>query len=297
MIKLQKISITGYKGISERVDIPTDDFNVIVGKNDAGKSTILKALDLFLNNRQYISENLNNQTRQFTQIELFFSPNSTVITIDENSTTTFEQEDIINEDGLIHLIKRWDGTRIGKISPEYFIVRKSFGELDYFSLTEPKLIKLCRDNGLDAEIGLLTNPLNGEEHNNVEKRQRLKEIYTERNFGFEFIEEKLPTSGQTRLKKTELALKICLPRFEYFLADSPLSESDSTIQKYFKDMAFNVIKDEVDTDELEDMVKVKLQTVLNSITGKINSVVPENEQVNAKINFDWSIMSLEKQTT
>jgi len=288
MIKLEKISITGYKGISERVDIPAKEFNVIVGKNDAGKSTILKALDLFLNNKQYISENLNNQTSQFTQIELFFSPNNTLITIDENSTTTFEQEDIINEDGLIHIIKRWDGTKTGKISPEYFIVRKSFNDLDYFSLTEAKLIKLCQDNGLDAESGLMTNPLTGEEHNNVEKRQRLKEIYIEREFEFEFIQEKLPTSRQTRLKKTELALKTCLPRFEYFLADSPLSESDSTIQKYFKDMAFNVIKDEVDTDELENMVKVKLQTVLNSITGKINSVVPENEQVNAKINFDWS---------
>lgn len=148
MIKLQKISITGYKGISEKIDILTKDFNVIVGKNDAGKSTILKALDLFLNNKQYISENLNNQTRQFTQIELLFLPNNTAITIDENSNTTFEQEDLINEDGLVHIIKRWDGTKTGKILPEYFIVRKSFNELDYFSLTEAKLIKLCQDNGL-----------------------------------------------------------------------------------------------------------------------------------------------------
>jgi len=288
MIRLERISITGYRGISEKIDIPISNFHVIVGQNDAGKSTILKALDLFLNNKQYIPEYLNNKTEKFTQIELLFSPNGTSITIDEDSNTTFEDENLLNEEGLIHIIKRWDGTKTGKISPEYYIVRKSYKELDYFSLTEAKLIKMCRDNGLDAQRGLLTNPLTGAEHNNVEKRQRLKEIYIDENYDFEFIKEKLPTSGQNRLKKTEVALKNCLPKFEYFLADSPLSESDTTIQKYFKEMAFNVIKNEVDTDKLEEIVKVRLQTVLNSITEKINSVVSEEEQVNAKIDFDWS---------
>lgn len=288
MIKLEKIAITGYKGIFRQVIIPAKKFNVIVGKNDAGKSTILKALDLFLNNKQYVAENLNNQSAQFSEIELFFSPNNTPIIIDENTPTTFEEEGLVNDEGLLHIVKRWDGTKSGKISPEYFVTRVSFNELDFFSLTETKLIKLCKDNGLDAEPGLMTNPATGEEHNNAEKRRRLKEIFIQRGFEFEFISEKLPTSGQNRLKKTEQAIKGCLPQFEYFLADSPLSESDSAIQKYFKDMAYRVIQEQVDTVDLEKVVRNQLQTVLTAITTKINSVVPENEQVKARIDFDWS---------
>mgnify|MGYP000415715240 FL=1 len=134
----------------------------------------------------------------------------------------------------------------------------------------------------------MTNPDTGAEHNNAEKRQRLKEIYEERNIEFEYIQEKLPTSGQSRLKKTEQEIKKCLPQYEYFLADSPLSESDSAIQKYFKEMAFSVIKDQVDTDALEETVKEQLQTVLTAITEKINSVVPDDEQVRARVDFDWS---------
>ncbi len=288
MIKLEKISIAGFKGFSEKETIPLRNFNVIVGKNDAGKSTILKALDLFFNNRPFLPEYLNNNTEQFSQIDLYFSPNHTEIIIDEVGKTTFEQEGLINQDGLIKLSKIWDGKKSGKINPSYLIKRKHYKELDFFTLSEKQLIKLCKDNSLEAEPGLMTNPQTGEEHNNAEKRERLKELYLENNFQFDYIEDKLPTSGTSRLKKTEQALKRCLPQYEYFLADSSLSESDASIQKYFKDMAFRVIKDEVDTEELETIVSQQLQEVLYSITTKINSVVPENEKVEAKVGFDWS---------
>jgi putative ATP-dependent endonuclease of OLD family len=282
------MAISGYKGIAELIEVPARDFNVIVGKNDAGKSTILKALDMFLNNKQYITENLNNQTARYTEIHLFFSPNSTGIVIDENIETTFENEDLLDENGLLHIYKRWDGVKEGKITPEYFLFRKHYKEMDFFSLTENQLIKLCQVNDLEAALGLMTNPDTGEEHNNAEKRMRLKEIYSERDVGFEYIPEKLPTTGQSRLKKTEQALKKCLPQFEYFLADSPLSESDSAIQKYFKEMAYGIISKEVDTESLENTVRGELQRVLDAVTSKINSVVPESEHVKARIDFDWS---------
>ncbi|TYZ37416.1 ATP-dependent nuclease [Vibrio alginolyticus] len=288
MIKLEKIAISGFKGISERVEIPAKDFNVIVGKNDAGKSTVLRALDLFINGKQYQAEYLNNTTDQFSVVELYFSPNNTSIVIDEHTTTTFEAEGLVDNDGYLHLIKRWDGTKTGKISPEYFVERISFGDLDFFSLTEAKLIKLCQENGLEAEPGLMTNLQTGEAHNNAEKRDKLREFFVEQGVESSYITEKLPTSGSSRLKKTETAIKSCLPRFEYFLADAPLSESDSTIQKYFKDMAFKVIQDQVDTEELEKTVRGNLQTVLSAITSKINAVVSESEQVQAKVEFDWS---------
>lgn len=288
MIKLEKIAISGFKGISERIEIPAKQFNVLVGKNDAGKSTILKALDIFINGKQYQPEYLNNQTERYTEIELFFSPNNTQIIIDENTHTTFEFEGLVDQSGYLHLIKKWDGTKEGKITPEFYIKRLSFEENDFFNFTEARLIELCHNNGLDAVPGLMTNHITGEVHNNAEKRSRLRERLIENGAQYSYILEKLPSTGTSRLKRTELAIKSCLPRFEYFIADAPLSESDTSIQRYFKDIAFNVIQNQVNTNTLEDTVRQQLQVVLDAITTKINAVVPESEHVHANVNFDWS---------
>jgi AAA15 family ATPase/GTPase len=59
---LTKIKIHQYKGINEEKEIVIDDFNVIVGQNDAGKSTILKSLDCFLNSNNPSKEDLNNSS-------------------------------------------------------------------------------------------------------------------------------------------------------------------------------------------------------------------------------------------
>ncbi|KAA6337551.1 hypothetical protein EZS27_014384 [termite gut metagenome] len=46
---LKKILLKNFRGISGIVDINFHLFNCIVGQNDTGKSTILKAIDASLN--------------------------------------------------------------------------------------------------------------------------------------------------------------------------------------------------------------------------------------------------------
>lgn len=46
---IKKIIISNFRGIKEPTEILFNDFTCIVGKNDVGKSTVLKAVDAFLN--------------------------------------------------------------------------------------------------------------------------------------------------------------------------------------------------------------------------------------------------------
>ena len=48
------------------------------------------------------------------------------------------------------------------------------------------------------------------------------------------------------------------------------------------------MKSEIPTDEVEDSIRHHIETALGKITEKINQVVPEDEQVEAQVEFDWS---------
>ena len=58
-MKLKKLKLKNFRGYSSEVEIEVTDLNVIIGKNDIGKSTILEALDIFL------MENLKKMTGVF----------------------------------------------------------------------------------------------------------------------------------------------------------------------------------------------------------------------------------------
>jgi hypothetical protein len=79
------------------------------------------------------------------------------------------------------------------------------------------------------------------------------------------------------------AVKKAIPRFEYFKADTPLSESDTAIQNFFRKLAHETIK-EYGTESLEEFISHTLTEVLSKITDKINKVVPDDEKVEPEVN-------------
>lgn len=280
-MKLTKATITNFKGIKDPTTISLDKFNVIVGQNDAGKSTILKALDCFLNDNSPKAEDLNNKANnQIVSIELFFLPEKSSIIIDENIETTFEDEEILNDENLLQVKKSWDTSKT-KITAETSVIRKRYNQQDCLTLTEAQLITLC------GQLNIQTQKANGDEYNNAEKRGKIREHHLNNGAAFTFERETLPTTGKTRLKSILDNLKKSLPRFEYFKADTSLSETDTAIQNFFKKLTEKTIEEEVDKAEIEEAIETKLTEVLDKITNKINQVVDSSEAVKPVIKFDW----------
>lgn len=281
---LQKAIITNFRGINGSVTVNFDLFNCIVGQNDAGKSTILKALDASLNEitlskNDYNVEALDNQI----SVELFFECKNKHYTLGEEILTTIEDEELTNEDNLLVWKKVWNVTEANVSKSKTSIVRKKYiGNNDFIFKTEAQLITQCNTNQIETAKG------NGEAYNNVEKRQKLREYNQQNNVGFNYEIEEIPGTGTSKAKAIGDAIKKALPAFQYFKADTSLSDTDNTIQKYFKDMAFKLIKDKIDTDEMETTIKDQLGSVLQKVTDKINDVVKSTEKVEPKIEFDWS---------
>ena len=280
---LREIRIHKFRGITEERVFSCNSFNVIVGKNDVGKSTILKALDYFLNDTKPTFDEINNASGDYDFIiELLFNPGEQPIIIDGNIPTTFEQEELLNENGFLHIKRKWTiNTPTSKPSLEWYIERKKYSENDFILKTEPQLLSLCRE--LDIE----THKANSDEYNNVEKREKLRSYFAEHGIGSTYDEERLSTTGTSRSKIIYDQIKKILPTFEYFRADTSLSDSDTSIQKYFREKAHNALV-EYGKEDLEEAIDGCLRSVLESIANKVNKVVPSEESVTPIVKFDWS---------
>ncbi|MEI3565337.1 MAG: AAA family ATPase [Alistipes finegoldii] len=281
-MKLVSIVINNYKGIQNETKIMFHDFCCIVGRNDVGKSTILKALNVFLNDHSpsFEDKNIYNESTDI-EIELQFDCCETETIIDESIPITFVEEELVNADRMLCLKKVWDVSQ-KTIKPKVYIVRKIYENDDFALLSESALMALCKKYNIETQKG------NGSEFNNKEKRSKLRSFYMQHGYNYSYQYEELPTTGQTRMKKILEGIKDILPTFEYFKADSSLSDSDTSVQKYFKDKAFKLLKEEIDTDNIEQNVRVEIEKSLKLITEKINSVLSAEEQISAKIDFDWS---------
>jgi predicted ATP-dependent endonuclease of OLD family len=279
---LTKIKIHQFKGVNDEKEITIEDFNLIVGQNDAGKSTILKSLDSFLNGNNPSLDDLNNNASDnLITIILHFNPNNQSIIIDQNIETTFEEEELLNENHELVIKKVWDVSK-SRIIADTYIVRKKYAENDPIALTEAKLMVLCED------LGIKTQKANGDSFNNKEKRQKIRQYNDKSKIKFSTVFEKLPASGSNRFKVIHDRIKKILPRFEYFKADTSLSETDTTIQRFFKTLAIKTLEKEIDTSDVENTIATKLGEVLKKITTKINQVVPSEEEVQPVIDFDWT---------
>ncbi|MFA5832167.1 MAG: AAA family ATPase [Bacteroidota bacterium] len=281
---LKKAVITNFRGMNGSIEVNFGLFNCIVGQNDAGKSTILKALDAFINDNGPTRADYN-VTAQDNQIavELYFDCQNNASLLGEEIPTTIEAEELTNQDNLLVLKKVWRITDTNISKPKTSILRKTYdGNNDFVFKTEPQLMVLCNTKNIQTVKG------NGEEFNNVEKRQKLREHNAQNAIAFTYEEEEIPTSGTGKAKIIGDAIKKSLPAFQYFKADTSLSDTDTAIQKYFKDMAYRLIESDIDTDNLETEIKEKLGDVLKKITDKINEVVSSTETVEPKIDFDWS---------
>lgn len=114
-MKLIKLKLHNFRGYKDEV-FKFNDMTAICGKNDAGKSTILEALDIFFNeenkNQGIIKIDSDDMNIKHCDDNLSISCvfkvcNNSEIIIDSSNKTTFEDEYLLNADGNLEIKKEW----------------------------------------------------------------------------------------------------------------------------------------------------------------------------------------------
>ena len=108
-MRLKELVICNFRGYRDRTSISFEDcLTAITGRNDAGKSTILEALEIFFNNKNVkIDIGDKNVKTENTDIEItcIFDDLPTELIVDENYPTSFKKEYLVNSRGEIEIRK------------------------------------------------------------------------------------------------------------------------------------------------------------------------------------------------
>ena len=108
-MKLKELIFSNFRGYKEETKISFEDgLTAITGRNDAGKSTILEALEIFFNNKTVkIDAGDKNVKPDSTDIEItcIFDELPDEVVVDENYPTSFRREYLLNSAGNIEIKK------------------------------------------------------------------------------------------------------------------------------------------------------------------------------------------------
>ncbi|MCI5161395.1 MAG: DUF2813 domain-containing protein, partial [Candidatus Electrothrix sp. AX5] len=110
-MKIKKIIIENFRGYKNKTIINIEDFTVFIGKNDAGKSTILEALDIFFgNSNPDPGDACVSGDATKVRIGCVFTNFPSELIIDSSNPTSLEKEYLLNIDGDLEIHKIYNCT-------------------------------------------------------------------------------------------------------------------------------------------------------------------------------------------
>jgi len=110
-MKLVEIKITNFRGYANETCIAFDPLTVLIGRNDAGKSSILDALDIFFNEATIERDDCCVRTGSMdVRIACVLDDLPASIVLDEQYPTTLQSEYLLRADGKLEIVKVYDCT-------------------------------------------------------------------------------------------------------------------------------------------------------------------------------------------
>lgn len=267
-MQLITVEIKNFRCLKD-VKIPFRELTVLIGENDAGKSTVLDLLDLILSEHQpedsdyyYFDDGNGNPESRADEIEA-------VLTFHPYSDQTISQE-YLSPDGFFRLKKRFT-----RLSGETWYNGRCFDqEVLNQDLTSLRVADL---DAIIQEIGVVMEG----RPNKEEKIQRIQDYKQHASFHLDWV------------STTQAALREFLPRFERYRSldyQDPTNVVMKTLRTVYESKIFET--DENDTRQpiasLRDL-KSDIETELNKKVSELLGYVQRYNQRVQRVEFNPTI--------
>lgn len=223
-MRVHSIRLTNFGPFRSLEEFRFGQLSTIIGRNDTGKSHIIRALQIFLNDEYITKEDIYNGARHLLGqviIEVAFDSLPKSIELEKNIASTLEDENLLDSNGHLRIRRTFSYDEHAPISEEKLLVVNDFSYDDFAGL-----FLLDRD-----ELDLRCKKLNviirarGPGATNKSKRAALRAKARENHSPIE--ERYLPLSRSLRRSLQDL-----LPNFELFGSNKELGTGKDDFHDY-----------------------------------------------------------------
>lgn len=269
-MRIKAVRLENFRGYETETTIEFTDLNVIVGKNDIGKSTILEALDIFFNENKGVikidKDDINKTCKENgnteVKISVIFEDLPETLTIDATNPTTLDSEYLLKSDGTLEILKKYPNA--GK--------EKVFIKANH--PTNPSCSDLLLKKNSDLKK-LLTEDIDCEDK--TKNATIRKAIWNHFSTDLQLKEATIEIA-KLDAKNTWEQLKKHMPLYSLFQSDRKNSDGDSEVQNPMKLAVQEILKDNELRESLDKVAKEvekKLIEVSNKTLEKLNEMNPE----------------------
>lgn len=267
-MQLKFLTIKNFRGIDTLNRLEISNLNTFVGKNDSGKSAILRALACFFDVKKFDIKDVfkGKLEEEITTIELSFLPSAEIddLALDNTKLITIKKEFAVVND---------------KAKPSEYYLCIDFIDKKYQDLWNKKEQDL---NQIVSDLGEEPNK-SGRGKKNILRIEQIKTRLSDK--------ERRETYHELGdfLKNIEKAYEIVLPEYSLFDAEQDLNIEATNFQSQFKPIIsayFETTKDK--TAEIEKGLKADLATEFEEIRKYMTKNVSGLKKLNPSTEFDWS---------
>jgi putative ATP-dependent endonuclease of OLD family len=265
---LETVKIKNFRGYQTETIIPISNLTAFIGKNDAGKSTILEALEIFFNNSLvYCEKDDLNITADNNKIEItcVFSNFPDELIIDAANPTTLQAEYLLNAETKLEIKKVFAATAAKPKEKVFIICNHPTAE------NGNDLLTLKKAELKQRAVALNIQPENYNGNVNSSIRQAIRD-----SIGNLELEETELLVDKEDTKKVYDTLKTYLPLYALFQSDRQSKDDDKEVADPMK-IAVQQALSELSTEleHIKEQVRIKAIDTANRTLAKLKEMSPD----------------------
>jgi energy-coupling factor transporter ATP-binding protein EcfA2 len=263
-MKLARLRIRNFRCYKSEIAVDFDDMTAFVGKNDVGKSTVMDALDIFLNEGVPDKHDAtkDGDGKDLTIICEFKDLPASVV-IDEDNPTSFQAEHLLNAAGRLEIHKTFSGHLATPkcSSVAAFAVHPTADEVaDLLQLKNPELKKRADKlkvdlTGIDPKV-------------NAQLRQRIREAAGDLK-----LSAVLVPLNEDKTNKPWEKIKVYVPLLALFKSDRASTDQDPEAQDPLKTAVKEAIKQrEAELNAIAAHVETEVRRIAKATLEKLKEM-------------------------